>query len=75
MIDPKEWPRLAISIAIVALFALMLFFDPRNQLLQGALIAQFANAAQYWLGSSKSSTDNAARADKALAVAQAATGP
>lgn len=53
----KQWndPKLALSFALIAMFAWAYAFDPSDEAMKGALIAAFAAAYGYWLGSSSGS--------------------
>lgn len=66
---PEELPRLAISAAILLYFgyALVVHWTAGVEQTITNLVVM---AVGYWLGSSKGSQDNAARADKALDIAK-----
>ena len=49
------------AFAIVGMMAFMLYRDPTDKLIQGAMIAAFATAIGYYLGGSKTGADTAAR--------------
>lgn len=53
----KTWnsPPLAVSVALIGLFAFAYISDPSDEAMKGALIAGFAAAWGYWLGSSSGS--------------------
>lgn len=53
----KEWPRLVISGLILIPFGLVLWAHPDNGILIGALVAMTTTVKDYWLGSSKGSSD------------------
>ena len=72
LLDRWADPRLLITLLLIGLFAWAYSEDPDDDTMKGALIAAFAGAWGYWLGSSRGSADNAARADKALDIAAAA---
>lgn len=55
----KDKPRLCITAALIALFAYAYVQNPSDDIMKGALIAAFAAAYGYWLGSSKGSSDKA----------------
>lgn len=52
-----DWARGLITLGIVAIFAYAYAQQPHDDMMKGALIAAFAGAANYWLGSSKGSDD------------------
>lgn len=49
--------RAVISVVIVVGFFAAYFMEPGNETMEGALIAAFAGAWGYWLGSSKGAHD------------------
>ena len=55
----KELPRILISGGILLLFAYAFARNPSSQLLIGAIISMATSASNYWLGTSKGSTDKA----------------
>lgn len=55
----KELPRIIISGGILLLFAFAFARNPSSQLLIGAIISMATSASNYWLGTSKGSTDKA----------------
>jgi len=65
-------PRFAISYTIILLFGGAYIFNP-SETMNGALIAAFAGAWGYWIGSSSGSAKNADNTGKALDIASAAT--
>jgi len=72
LLDRWADPRLLITLLLIGLFAWAYSANTDDDTMKGALIAAFAGAWGYWLGSSRGSADNAARADKALDIAAAA---
>lgn len=72
LLDRWADPRLLITLLLIGLFAWAYSANTGDDTMKGALIAAFAGAWGYWLGSSRGSADNAARADKALDIAAAA---
>lgn len=68
----KEAPRILISFGLLGLFAFAYARNPSDQLLVGSLIGMASMAAQYWLGSSKSSADSQERLH---ALSTNSTGP
>lgn len=66
----KEIPRLAITAAILSMFAWAVFSHYSTGL-EETLKNIVMLSVGFWLGSSKGSTDSAARADKALDLAVA----
>ena len=68
---PQDWPRLAITAAIVIYFGWALAAHYSNGL-EETLKNVTMLAVGFWLGSSKGSADSAARADKALDIAASA---
>lgn len=64
----KEWPRLALTAAIVGLFGWALIGHYSNGL-EETLKNIVMLAVGFWLGSSKGSVDSNARTDKALDLA------
>jgi hypothetical protein len=72
MIDSgKEYPRLALTAAIIAYFGYALLFHWTNGI-EETLKNITMLAVGFWLGSSKGATDSGDRANKALDIAQAA---
>lgn len=61
---PKDWTRLVISLAVIALFAAAYLRHPDNALLIGALISTFTTAVNWWLGSSQGSSDKTAQLEE-----------
>lgn len=55
----KELPRLVVSAIMLLMFGYVLYKNPQNGLILGALIAMVTTVKDYWLGSSKGSTDKA----------------
>lgn len=55
----KDRPRLFVTAAVFILFGWMLYHNPENEMIMGALIGALATAVGYWLGSSKGSSDKA----------------
>lgn len=53
----KELPRLVVSAIMLLMFGYVLYENPGNGLVVGALIAMVTTVKDYWLGSSKGSTD------------------
>lgn len=53
----KEWrdPKLFLSVLLIGLFAFGYFRDGDSEQMEGAVIAAFAAAYGYWLGSSSGS--------------------
>jgi len=51
-------PQLIIALIIILVFAVAYFMDPTNEVMKGALIAGFAGAWGYFLGSSSGSKSN-----------------
>lgn len=49
--DPKLW----LSVVLIAMFAAAYAVDPNDEAMKGAMIAAFAAAYGYWLGSSSGS--------------------
>lgn len=62
-------PQFVISYSIILLFSGAYIYNP-DATMNGALIAAFAGAWGFWLGSSTSSAKNADNAGKALDVAK-----
>ena len=60
----KDYPRLAISAFVLLLFGILVLEHPNSALLVGALIAMATQAVQYWLGSSKGSSDKSAQLER-----------
>lgn len=48
-------PQFLVSLALVALFAFAYFSNPADEMMKGAMIAAFAAAYTFWLGSSSGS--------------------
>lgn len=48
-------PKLALSALLISMFAGAYAYDPADEAMKGALIAAFAAAYGYWLGSSSGS--------------------
>lgn len=48
-------PKLALSFLLIAMFAGAYAYDPADEAMKGAMIAAFAAAYGYWLGSSSGS--------------------
>jgi len=69
---PFFTPQLFIACLVVALFAWALGANPDDDTMKGALIAGFAGAWGYWLGSSQGSAKANERADHGLAIAHEA---
>lgn len=69
---PEEFPRLAISAAIILYFGWAVIAHWSAGLEQTITNLAMMTAG-YWLGSSKNSTDNAKRAGDAVDLARAAT--
>ncbi|HEX8418560.1 MAG TPA: hypothetical protein VF638_00950 [Sphingomonas sp.] len=67
----KEWPRLALTAAIIAYFGYALLFHWTNGI-EETLKNITMLAVGFWLGSSKAGTDSGARTDKALDIAKTA---
>lgn len=55
-----------ITILIVVGFFAAYFMDPGNETMKGALIAAFAGAWGYWLGSSHGAAENRATLDRVI---------
>lgn len=53
----KDGPRIVTSALAMLLFGAAFALNPHAQLLIGAIIAMATQAVQYWLGSSKGSSD------------------
>lgn len=53
----KDIPRAAIAIVLIALFGYAYLQNPSDQLLVGALITMTGTSVNWWLGSSKGSSD------------------
>lgn len=53
----KHWndPKLALSFLLILMFAGAYAYDPSDEAMKGAMIAAFAAAYGYWLGSSSGS--------------------
>ena len=53
----NKWndPKLALSFALIAMFAAAYAYNPSDEAMKGAMIAAFAAAYGYWLGSSSGS--------------------
>lgn len=68
---PEEWPRLFITAVILLAFVAALVFHYGTGL-EETLKNVVMLAVGFWLGSSKGSQENAARADKALDIAKQA---
>lgn len=66
----EEIPRLAITALVLLLFGFAYVRNPSDQLLLGSLISMASLAVQYWIGSSKGTSDANARADKAQEIAK-----
>lgn len=64
-------PRFLIALIVLGMFGWALSADPDDLTMKGALIAGFAGAWGYYLGSSKGTAETNARMDKALDVAKA----
>lgn len=66
----KPWwapdARVLIALIIISGFFVVYGFNPEDDTLKGALIAAFAGAWGYFLGSSSGAKDANARVDKAL---------
>ena len=58
-LSEKDAPRFLLSVGILLLFGYAYVRNPSEQLLIGALIAMATAATQFWLGSSKGSSDKA----------------
>lgn len=50
--DPKLW----LSLLLIVMFAAAYAYDPDDEAMKGAMIAAFAAAYGYWLGSSSGSS-------------------
>lgn len=68
-------PRFIIALMVIGLFGWVVFADPADETIRGALIAGFAGAWGYYLGSSRGTSEANARTDKALDVAVASAAP
>lgn len=55
MSDQWRDPKLYLSFTLIAMFAAAYAFDPGDEAMKGAMIAAFAAAYGYWLGSSSGS--------------------
>ncbi len=64
-------PRFVISYSIILLFAGAYIYNP-DATMNGALIAAFAGAWGYWIGSSSGAAKNADNTGKALDLANGA---
>lgn len=60
----KDIPRAAIAIALIGLFGYAYLDNPNDQLLVGALITMTGTAVNWWLGSSKGSSDKSAQMER-----------
>jgi hypothetical protein len=62
------WPetKAVVALAIIALFAAAYLHEPTDDTMKGALIAAFAGAWGYYLGSSKGASENREALNKAL---------
>jgi hypothetical protein len=67
--------RAAIALTIIAAFVAAYFKDPTDDTMKGALIAAFAGAWGYYLGSSKGSSDKTAALAMSRPVLQRAPEP
>ncbi len=65
-------PKVLIALVIISYFGLAYMADPKDDTLKGALIAAFAGAWGFFLGSSSGAQQANKRADKAIEVAQSA---
>lgn len=65
-------PKVLIALIIISYFGLAYQADPRDDTLKGALIAAFAGAWGFFLGSSSGAQQANKRADRAIEVAQSA---
>ena len=60
----KDIPRAVISLALIGLFAFAYVENPSDDLLVGALIAMAGTAVNWWLGSSKGSSDKSEQLER-----------
>lgn len=66
----KDAPRFMLTVGILLLFGYAYVRNPSEQLLIGALISMASMAAQFWLGSSKGSSDKADQLERQAAETQ-----
>ena len=62
-------PKLLIALVVLGMFGWALSVDPDDATMKGALIAGFAGAWGYYLGSSNASSQQHRQMDKALDLA------
>lgn len=55
---PKSGFRQVVTVLIIGGFFWAYFLDPSNETMRGAIIAAFAGAWGYWLGSSQGAHEN-----------------
>lgn len=72
MMDRFADPRFVVSLIVMAIFAWAFAENVDDDTMKGAIIGALNIAVGFWLGSSRGAADNAARADKALDIAQTA---
>lgn len=63
-------PKVLIALTIIGYFGLAYQADPKDDTLKGALIAAFAGAWGFYLGSSSGAAQANKRADRAIDLAQ-----
>lgn len=68
-------PKLLIALVVLGMFGWALSVDPDDATMKGALIAGFAGAWGYYLGSSNSANQQRGQVDKALDLAAANAPP
>ena len=64
LVDLIPPPALVVAFVIIALFAYAFIHNPTDDTLKGALIAAFAGAWGYYLGSSKGAVENREQLNK-----------
>ena len=75
--NPRDIPKLIVTGAVFALFALVLLHNLNNEMLIGAMIGALTTAVTFWLGSSKgneAATENTGRAFDAIKATANASG-
>lgn len=73
----RDVPRLIVTGAVFALFAIVLLHNLTNEMLIGAMIGALTTAVSFWLGSSKgneAATENTGRAFSAIEATARAGG-
>lgn len=75
MIERLIDPRFIVSLIVMAIFAWAFGANPADDTMKGALIAGFAGAWGYWLGSSRGAQSQSENVSKALDLANTNSPP